>query len=132
MKYALAVLALAALPATAVAQTPVDDARFQIERSGDQIIRLDKQTGTISTCSPDGTQLDCRMSADERAALNEEIERLSAELQALKGGDATIKKSDDTVTLKLPTEAEIRTMFGYIEEAFRKIYDAVVGLASKA
>lgn len=131
MKHALAVLALAALPATAVAQT-ADEARFQIERSGEQIIRLDRKTGAISTCSPDGAQLDCRMSADERAALEAEIERLSAELQAVKGGSAQAGKDENTVTLKLPTEAELRTMFGYIEDAFRKIYDAVVGLANKA
>ena len=132
MKYPFAALALAALPAVAVAQTSVDEARFQIERQGEQIIRLDKKTGAISTCSPDGAQLDCRMSADERAALEAEIERLSAELQAIKGGAPEAKKDENTVTLKLPTEAELRTMFDYIEDAFRKLYDAVVGLGSKA
>jgi len=132
MNKVLPVLALTLLPLTAAAQTPADENRFQIERNGEQIIRLDRKTGAISTCSLTGDQLDCRMSADERAALEAEIERLSAELEELKAKPGTAEADGRTVTLKLPTEAELRSMLGYIEEAFRKIVDAVVGLTKQA
>jgi hypothetical protein len=136
MRRALIALAFAALPAAAFAQTaePVSDSRFQIEKSGDGYIRLDRQTGTISTCSLAGTDLDCRASADERAALQAEIDRLATEVDQLKAGapaataGAQISKDGKELTLKLPTEAEIRQVVAFFEDMVQRVVDAVKDL----
>jgi hypothetical protein len=136
MRRALIALALITLPAAAFAQSdaPVSDSRFQIEKSGDAFIRLDRTTGTISTCSLAGKDLDCRASADERAALQAEIDRLSAEVDQLKGGapvttsGAQISKDGKELTLKLPTEAEIRQVVAFFEDMVQRVVDAVKDL----
>lgn len=127
------------LPGMAFAQTAPDptvsDDRFQIERDGDLYIRLDKKTGAISTCSLAGDQLDCRMGADERAALQAEIDRLATEVEQLKGGEGTdpktgLSKDGKELTLKLPSEAEIKEFVAYFEDMLRRFMDAVKSFTS--
>lgn len=133
-----------AVPGLAFAQTApepaapdptVSDDRFQIEREGDVYIRLDKKTGTISTCSLEGDQLDCRLSADERAALQAEIDRLAAEVEQLKTGEGGepktgLSKDGKELTLKLPSEAEIQEFVDYFEDMLRRLVDAVKSLGN--
>jgi hypothetical protein len=135
MRKAIFVLALISVPAFAQAE-PSSDARFQIEKSGDAYIRLDRTTGVISTCTLSGTQLDCRASADERAALQAEIDRLSAEVEQLKAASpetasgASISKDGKELTLKLPSEADIKQVVAFFESMVQRIVDAVKELAS--
>lgn len=137
MRTALLVIALASFPAFAQAD-PVSDDRFQIEKSGDNFIRLDRQTGAISTCTLSGKDLDCRTSADERAALQTEIDRLSAEVDRLKTGSpevssgAQISKDGKELTLKLPSEAEIKQVVAFFEDMVQRAVDAVKDLVNKA
>lgn len=135
MRTALFVFALAAFPAVAQAE-PVSDDRFQIEKSGDAYIRLDRQTGTISTCTLSGADLDCRASADERAALQAEIDRLATEVDRLKAGapeataGASMSKDGTQLTLKLPSEAEIRDVVTFFENMVQRMVNAVKELAN--
>lgn len=135
MRTALFVIALALLPALAQAE-PVSDDRFQIEKSGDAYIRLDRQTGAISTCTLSGQDLDCRSSADERAALQAEIDRLSAEVESLKSGTpeatagASMSKDGKQLTLKLPSEAEIKQVVAFFEDMVQRVVNAVKDLAN--
>jgi uncharacterized small protein (DUF1192 family) len=135
MRTALFAIALASLPALAQAE-PVSDDRFQIEKSGDAYIRLDRQTGTMSTCTLIGNDLDCRASADERAALQAEIDRLSAEVEQLKAGapdsaaNTSISKEGKQLTLKLPSEAEIKEVVAFFEAWVQRVVDAVKDLAN--
>jgi seryl-tRNA synthetase len=135
------ILALALLPAAAQAQTATDsslsDNRFEIERQGDSIIRLDTKTGAISTCTESGSTLDCKMSADERAALEAEIDRLATEVEALKTRTASAQApstglSDDgkELTLKLPTEAEVKEALTFLENMFNRAVSAVRDLVN--
>jgi uncharacterized small protein (DUF1192 family) len=134
MRTALFVIALASLPVLAQAE-PVSDDRFQIEKSGDTYIRLDRQTGAISTCTLSGSELDCRSSADERAALQAEIDRLSAEVEQLKAGtpDATagasLSQDGKQLTLKLPSEADIKQVVAFFEDIVQRMVNAVKELA---
>lgn len=122
-------------PGLAFAQTApapeIDGDRFQIERDGDSIIRLDKKTGTISVCTPDGASLDCRMSADERAALQAEIDRLATELEQARAGStedgkrAGISKDGTELTLKLPSEEDIKDVVSFFEEMLNRFVAAV-------
>lgn len=123
-----AALALTAVSFPAGAQDQAD-ARFQLERRGDDIIRLDRRTGTISTCTERNGSLDCRASADERAALQEEIDRLAAEVDRLKGGTGNADTSDGkSVTLKLPSEQEINGALDFLREWGQRAVDAVRAL----
>jgi hypothetical protein len=50
----------------------------------DGFLRLDTRTGQVSLCRLEAGQAQCRASADERAALQAEIDRLATENAALK------------------------------------------------
>lgn len=137
MRKAVLIIALASIPAMAQAD-PVSDDRFQIEKSGDSYIRLDRQTGTISTCTMSGPDLDCRASADERAALQAVIDRLSGEVERLKTGTAetasgaSISKDGKELTLKLPSESEIKQVVAFFQDMLQRAVDAVKDLVNKA
>ncbi len=105
-------LLIAASPVAASAQSVQSDAQFQIERQGDNtFIRLDRKTGAISTCTIDGQSLDCRP-ADERAALQDEIDRLANEVDQLKqqiaSADGTPKTGIDKSGKEIDAQASER------------------------
>jgi hypothetical protein len=77
---------LALFSAVALAQTadqPVQknasDDRFIYEQVEEGILRLDSRTGEVSLCARQDSGWACRIVADERGALNVEIERLERE-----------------------------------------------------
>lgn len=139
MRNALFAALFTLVPGVALAQSaepPVSDDRFQIERQGDAFIRLDKTTGTVSTCALENGAFDCRMSADERAALQAEIERLASENEQLKTAsgqpETGVAQGGKELTIKLPTEAEIKDAISYIEEMLRRFVDAIKSLGQSA
>jgi hypothetical protein len=65
-----------------------DDAangRFVMTPVAEGFLRLDTRSGQVSLCTLTAGQAQCRASADERAALEAEIDRLARENAALKG-----------------------------------------------
>lgn len=50
-----------------------DQKHFQMKRDGEAFIRLNQMTGEMSTCKLSNANLVCRMAADDRMALQEEI-----------------------------------------------------------
>ena len=86
--FALAALVLAATASFARAEAPAPPApeseRFSITPADGGFVRLNKETGAVSYCSvKDGVTV-CRLGAEERSALESEIERLRKENAALK------------------------------------------------
>jgi hypothetical protein len=65
----IAIGALAILLPLAAHAAEQDASRFQLERSGDHFVRLDRQTGAMSLCEEKDGSLVCRMAADERAPM---------------------------------------------------------------
>lgn len=136
IRQTLAVILLATAPVAAVAQTAgepatASDGRFQLERSGDGFIRLERQTGLTSYCEQSGGELSCRASADERRALQEEIDRLAARVDELEGRPAaerTEKDGDRTVTLRLPSDQEVNNVLGFFQDAFESFVDMIRGI----
>lgn len=128
--------AASAQPAPESADPAASDARFQIERQGDQFIRLDRKSGAVSICTIEGSTLDCRAGADERAALEAEIERLAEELEQVrtaeadKGPTTGISKDGKEITLKLPSESEIQDAVGALQDMLRRFVEAVKGFAN--
>jgi hypothetical protein len=78
----------AAAPPGAAAAPPdaADSAngRFAMTPVVDGFLRLDTRTGQVSLCTLASGQVQCRASADERAALEAEIDRLASENKRLK------------------------------------------------
>ncbi|WP_160006806.1 hypothetical protein [Rhizobium sp. 18055] len=104
------------LPLAASAAEP-DASRFQLERSGDHFVRLDRQTGAMSLCEEKDGALVCRMAADERAAYESELDRLSDRVTAL--------ENKSIVNKALPSHAEIDRSIGIMERWMRSFMGIV-------
>src|SRR5437016_1770044 len=83
---AVAIAAIGATPSLARAPglASSNTGRFAILSTPDGLVRLDTQSGAVSLCSRDGGEIRCRMSSDERSALEDKIEQLSRENSELK------------------------------------------------
>lgn len=68
-------------PALAVEGAP---GRYTMTAQGDGMLRLDTQTGAVSLCTGRAGHWVCRSVADDRLALENEIDRLSNENGALR------------------------------------------------
>ncbi|HEX8049212.1 hypothetical protein [Rhizobium sp.] len=106
------------LPATLLLGTPSqaaepDATRFQLERSGDHFIRLDKQTGAMSICQDQSGNLVCRMAADERAAYDDELDRLSDRVTKLE------KTASAGSGSTLPSDADVDRTLGIMQKFMR-------------
>ena len=112
MRAALALIAISlAVPATA---QDGGAARYQLQRIEGGYARIDTATGEVSTCTETrtetGAQLVCRMAADERGALEDQIAALEVRVEALEAGGAA---------RALPSDAEIDRAIGMMERFMR-------------
>lgn len=110
--------ALASL--TAVSAHAEDAGRFRLEKSADGYVRMDTQTGAMSICEEKTGQLVCRVAADERAAFQDEIDRLQASLKNL---DERVAKLENSLASRLesslPTEEDFNRTMSYMERFVR-------------
>ena len=111
-------LAALLLPAALLLSTPgsaaePDTTRFQLERSGDHFVRLDRQSGAMSICQDQAGNLVCRMAADERAAYDDELDRLSERVTKLEKTVASNKGSS------LPSDADVDRTLGIMQKFMR-------------
>lgn len=97
---AMAVMGAAVLltmPSTKAAETAVESGdlesgRYELQRDGDDFIRLDKRSGQMSICRKRSGQLVCRMAADDREAIEQEFDSLLDRLDRL---EAKLEEQDD-------------------------------------
>jgi hypothetical protein len=109
--------AFLALAAPALAQTAQ---RFTFQPVDGGLMRLDGDTGQVSFCTKSGDAFACRSVADDRAALQEEIDRLKRENEQLKLGGAK-PPAQPGGALKLPTEEDIDKAMGVFEKMMRRM-----------
>ena len=109
-------LAAILLPLGVLAAEP-DATRFQLERNGDHFVRLDRQTGAMSLCEEKDGSLVCRMAADERAAYDDELDRLSNRVTALENKSIANKV--------LPTDAEVDRSISIMERMMKSFMGMV-------
>lgn len=149
----LAALALAALIAISgglvAAQSAPDseNGRYSMTPIPEGVLRLDTRTGTISTCTKNGTGWACYAVPDERAAFDVEIGRLQAEVEKLKGQlaagptvsgkvDEALPKSDSLkkpepkvaegerkIEIPLPSDQDVDRVMSFLEKAWRRLID---------
>lgn len=117
--FGLAALLLptALFPASGGHAEEADAGRFQLERSGDHFIRLDRRSGAMSICRDQEGNLVCRMAADERAAYEDELDRLSERVSKL---EKTVAVSDGSV---LPDDADVDRALGIMQKFMRGFMD---------
>jgi hypothetical protein len=87
--------------------------RFQMERTQDGIIRLDTETGAITTCRDQNGELTCRMAPDERAAYETELDLLEKRVTALE------ERLSQTPPDRMPSDAEVDRSLSIMERFMR-------------
>ena len=127
-----------------------EDGRYTFHRVEDSFVRLDGRTGHVSVCGRESTGWSCRAVPDERAALEEAIGRLQGDNAALKKElltrglplpkgiraeppavaksepPAAAKPAEPSPSLKLPSDAEIDRVMGFIEKIWRRLVEMMV------
>ncbi|MND45055.1 hypothetical protein D3C80_359060 [compost metagenome] len=87
--------------------------RFQLERTDQGIVRLDTETGAITTCGQENNELTCRMAPDERAAYEKELDLLEKRVTALE------ERFSQTPPGRLPSDAEVDRSLSIMERFMR-------------
>ena len=113
---------LASASSPAIAQ---DDARYQLEKSADGYVRLDKQTGDMSICKEQAGQLVCRAAADDRASLSDQVMQMEGRLAKFEEQLAAQAKNGLSGNSGLPTDEEFEKTMGYMEKFFRRFMGVV-------
>ncbi|RWA77312.1 hypothetical protein EN836_02205 [Mesorhizobium sp. M1C.F.Ca.ET.193.01.1.1] len=100
--------------------------RYRLEKSANGYVRMDTQTGAMSICEERSGQLVCKMAADERAAFQDEIDRLQGSVKAL---DERVAKLENSLSARLesqlPSEEDFNKTMSYMERFFRSFMDIV-------
>lgn len=99
------------------------DGRFSMTPSGDGFLRLDTRTGAVSICRPSQAGVECRAGADERAALQAEIDRLSKENEDLRRKMATGRdgSTGDRLRNALPSDEDFNKVLTWMEQFMRRM-----------
>lgn len=100
--------------------------RYRLEKSADGYVRMDTETGAMSICRETDGQLVCRAAADERAAFEDRIDSLQAEVKDL---DARVARLEGSLAAKLesslPREEDFNRTMGYMERFLRSFMGIV-------
>ena len=116
-----------ALLASATLPTMAEEAgRYTLEKSATGYVRMDTQTGEMSVCEERGGQLVCKLAADERAAFQDELDRLQSKVTGLEERLAAVENNPVLNPQNLlPSEEEFQRSLGYMERFFRRFLDIV-------
>ncbi|WP_421914492.1 hypothetical protein [Mesorhizobium sp.] len=94
--------------------------RYRLEKSTNGYVRMDTQTGAMSICEETSGQLVCKVATDERAAYQDEIDRLQTSMKAL---DERVTKLENSPSARLesnlPSEEDFNKTMSYMERFVR-------------
>jgi hypothetical protein len=119
------ILTLSALAASGSAGVAEDLTRYTLEKTSDGYVRMDKSTGEMSICKEQGDQLVCRIAADDRMAIDDEMAGLEKRLAAVEGKLGMLEKSGLKSGPSLPTDEEFEKTMSYMEKFFRRFMGVV-------
>ena len=129
MKLRIAISSLvlaAAVAAGALAQTaspPNEGWRYKLEKTNGGFLRLDAQTGQVSFCRERESGWSCETVADDRAALEAELKRLSDRVAELEK-----RRNDPAERFRTPSDQEIEQVMGFFEKAMKRFRGVVENL----
>jgi hypothetical protein len=113
----------------AVLASPVANAegtgRYVFDKSDNGIVRLDTQTGEMSTCEQKARQLTCQPAVEENQASASEIERLNQKVDRLEKQLADLEKRVVSPKDLLPSDEQVDRTLGIMERFFRRFLDIV-------
>lgn len=96
--------------------------RYTMTPAPNGFLRLDTRTGAVSLCTVTSGQVRCQSSADERAALEAEIARLSKKVTAL---ESKLAQSASPLAKRLrnamPSDAEMDKALSLAERFLRRM-----------
>ncbi|BCH27246.1 hypothetical protein MesoLjLb_70310 [Mesorhizobium sp. L-8-3] len=106
--------------------TAEEPGRYTLEKSATGYARMDTRTGEMSICEERAGQLVCKLAADERAAFQDEIDRMEEKLGALEQRLAAVEQNPILSPQNLlPTDEQFEKSLGYMERFFRRFMDIV-------
>ncbi|RJT38829.1 hypothetical protein D3227_16385 [Mesorhizobium waimense] len=118
LQYILIPAALVSLIAASAWSEETD--RYKLEKSTNGYVRMDTQTGAMSICEERAGQLVCKMAADERAAFQDEVDRLQTSMKAM---DERVTRLENSLSArlesKLPSEEDFNKTMSYMERFLR-------------
>jgi flagellar motility protein MotE (MotC chaperone) len=95
--------------------------RYRLEKTDNGYVRMDTKTGAMSLCEERSGQLVCKLAADERVAMQDEIERLQSSLKSVEERVTKLEGSlPARIDSALPTEEDFEKSLGYMERFFRR------------
>ena len=137
---AIAIAALC-LNAPAIADDATPDTgggRYTLNKVADGFVRLDTKTGEVALCSQRAVGWACQVAPEDRAAFENEIERLRGENAALKqailshglplpSGTTPEPQSGhgNDITIRLPDNADIDRAVAYVGRIWQRFVEAV-------
>jgi hypothetical protein len=99
--------------------------RYRIEKSDTGYVRMDTATGEMSICEERSGQLVCKLAADERAAFQDEIDRLQAKLDAVEARVAKLEARPQVPEVLLPSDEEFDKTMDFMEKFFHRFMGIV-------
>lgn len=100
--------------------------RYTLEKSATGYVRMDRQTGEMSICDERDGQLVCKLAADERAAFQDEIDRMQEKVAGLEQRLGAVEQNPILNPQNLlPTDEQFEKSLGYMERFFRRFMDIV-------
>lgn len=110
-------------PAPDVSSPPQAGDRYRFNPVEGGVLRLDSQTGQVSFCRARQGGWTCETAADDRAALEAEIKRLSDRVAALEQ-----QANDPANRFRTPSDQEIEQVMGFFEKVMKRFRGVVENL----
>ena len=113
----VAILACLASPAlaegAAADSAATENGRYSMTPTSGGFLRLDTRSGAVSLCKVENGAARCAAAIEERTALQDEIDRLARQNEALKGGAASASK--------LPSREDFSRAMDFAEQFMRRM-----------
>lgn len=104
---------------TAIAQDSTEN--YTLEKTDKGYVRMDKLTGEMSVCEITGSQMICRMGADDRKAFESELDTLMTRVETLEKKVAALEGGSPPAAMnRLPNDEEMEQTFTFMEKFFRR------------
>lgn len=115
------------------------EGRYSFHKMADGFMRLDTQTGAVALCSRQPVGWACVAAPEDRAVLENEIERLSKENAALKQAllsrglplppgalpEPVPNDNGDSITVRLPNNADLDRFMTFIRRVWHGLVEAI-------
>ena len=127
-RYATIMISILVLSLSLIGAEAADETeRYTLKAVEDGFLRLDTKTGAVSTCRKQDSNIICRAAADDRAALQSEIDRLQADNDKLRAqltelNKAGASKKRTKPKSELPDDEEIDRIMGFFEKLMKRFF----------